>query len=212
MAVALVGAAAPLRVGLFGGAFDPPHRAHRALLQAAQTQLALDVLHVVPTGQAWHKARDLSPAHHRLAMAKLAFGDLPAVRVDDCELRRSGPSYTIDTLHLLQQRYPGALLHLLVGADQAQAFGRWKRAPEILQNAIICIADRARPNEAGALIDSSSEMLAGAGARVRHLVLPAQDASATEIRCRVAAGLGIDHLVVAPVARYIDQHHLYRTC
>ena len=210
MAVTQAGGAAPLRVGLFGGAFDPPHRAHRGLLEAAQAQLALDVLHVVPTGQAWHKARDLSPAHHRLAMVQLAFGDLPAVRVDDCELRRSGPSYTIDTLHLLQERYHGALLHLLIGADQALDFGRWRRVPEILQNAIICIADRAHPYEAGALIDSSSEIFTGA--RVRHLVLPALDVSATEIRSRVAARLGIDHLVAAPVARYIDQHHLYRTC
>jgi len=67
------------RIGVFGGAFDPPHAAHVALVQAAVANLQLDELRIVPTGQAWHKAWDLSPAHHRLAMAKLAFSQLPRV-------------------------------------------------------------------------------------------------------------------------------------
>ena len=73
----------PLRIGLFGGAFDPPHRAHRALAEAAIGQLSLDRLHILPTGQAWHKSRTLTDGVHRLAMCQLTFGDLPAVRVDD---------------------------------------------------------------------------------------------------------------------------------
>ena len=86
------------RIGIFGSAFDPPHNAHVALALAALAQLALDHLLVFPTGQAWHKTRPLSGAAHRLAMARLAFDGMERVSVDDRELRRTGPTYTFDTL------------------------------------------------------------------------------------------------------------------
>ena len=76
---------------MFGGAFDPPHNAHVALAQTALTELSLDRLHIIPTGQAWHKARSLSPAENRLAMARLAFQNMPRVVVDDREIKRAGP-------------------------------------------------------------------------------------------------------------------------
>ena len=136
-------AAAPRRVGLFGGAFDPPHGAHVALARAAVEQLGLDRLHVAPTGMAWHKAQTLSAAAHRLAMCRLAFGGLPKVFVDDRELRRDGPTYTIDTLAELRAQYPGAELFLQIGADQAAAFHTWRRAGEIVDMAVISIAVRA---------------------------------------------------------------------
>ena len=72
---------AALRVGMFGGAFDPPHWAHRSLAETALSQLALDVLHILPTGQAWHKSRTLTPSAHRVAMCELAFAGLCGVRV-----------------------------------------------------------------------------------------------------------------------------------
>ena len=100
--------APPRRIGVFGGAFDPPHRGHTALAQAALDHLDLDLLLVVPTGTAWHKSRPLSDAQHRLAMCALAFGDVSRAQIDDCEIVRSGPSYTVDTLQALHQAYPGA--------------------------------------------------------------------------------------------------------
>jgi nicotinate-nucleotide adenylyltransferase len=202
----VVAAAPALRVGLFGGAFDPPHLAHRTLVQMAMAQLQLDVVHVLPTGHAWHKQREVSPAPQRLAMAQLAFADLPGVQVDGRELLRTGPTYTVDTLHELRREYPGAVLHLLIGADQAAAFQTWHDWQAIVRDAIICIAQRAHATGASARFDASSLP----GARVELLSMPAMDTSATAIRSRVAAHLGIDHLVPAAVARYIDQHHLYR--
>ena len=92
----------PPRIGLFGGAFDPPHYAHMALARAAVRQLGLSRLHVTPTGQAWHKSRPLTPAAQRLAMCRLAFAHEPRCVVDGRETRRDGPSYTIDTLAALQ--------------------------------------------------------------------------------------------------------------
>jgi nicotinate-nucleotide adenylyltransferase len=199
----------PRRIGVFGGAFDPPHNAHLALVRAALAQLRLDSLRVFPTGEAWHKARTLSPAEHRLAMARLAFGDCPGVVVDDRELRRPGPTYTIDTLTELQAEFPDAQLVLLLGGDQAQALMRWHRWADILRIAIISVAVRAG-STAGATDPQARQPVSGpAGGRFEYLTLPAMPHSATDIRTRVAAGLGIDHLVPVPVARYIDQHHLY---
>jgi nicotinate-nucleotide adenylyltransferase len=106
-------------VGVFGGAFDPPHIAHIALAQAALEQLQLDELRVVPTGQAWHKSRTLTPAVHRLEMTRLAFAAMDRVVVDARETLRSGPSFTVDTLAELSSELPAARLFLVIGEDQA---------------------------------------------------------------------------------------------
>jgi len=194
----------PQRVGMFGGAFDPPHRAHRTLARAAVQQLALDRLYVLPTGQAWHKDRDLTPAEDRLAMARLAFSDLPAVQVDDRELRRSGPTYSIDTLRELRAEHPQAQLFLLMGEDQAAGFARWHAWQDIAQLAQLAVAGRGSGEGVQAL-------QALPGVRVQILGLPQLPESATDIRARVTAGQDISALVEPAIARYIDSHHLYPT-
>ncbi len=198
-------AAVPQRVGILGGAFDPPHTAHVALAQAAISQLALDALIVVPTGHAWHKPRHLSAAEHRLAMTALAFAALPQVRIDACETQRSGPSYTVDTLLALRRAAPLAQWFLIIGADQAVALTSWKRWPEIVQSAIICVADR--PHATGVQVPFAAEL--AQPQRFLHLQLPARDVDATSIRRAVAAGHDVTPLVGASVARYIADHHLY---
>ena len=205
--------AAPPRIGLFGGAFDPPHDAHVALARAAIAELQLDRLHIVPTGDAWHKVRPLSPGLHRLAMCRLAFADVPKVLVDERELLRDGPTYTIDTLTELRAQYPGAALFLQIGADQAAAFHTWRRVDDILQIAMLSIAVRAGMTGAGGHFDMKNPLpgLSVDASRVRVLSLPAMPHSATDVRRRVAAGLPIDHLVPAPVAGYIADNHLYQT-
>ncbi len=205
--------AAPRRVGLFGGAFDPPHDAHVALARAAIDEWRLDRLHITPTGDAWHKARRLSPAADRLAMCRLAFADVPKVCVDDRELLRDGPTYTIDTLTELRAQYPGATLFLQIGADQAAAFHTWRKVQDILQIATISIAFRADQSSAGAQFDPENPLpgLQPDPTRVRMLGLPAMPHSATEVRRLVAGGQPIDHLVAPAVAGYIASHHLYQT-
>ncbi len=125
------------RLGVFGGAFDPPHLAHVALVEAAIAQLQLQQVHVLPTGEAWHKPRQLSQAAHRVAMTRLAFAHVPAVLVDEREIRRTGPSYTVDTLHELQAQYPQAQLYLLLGDDQRRSLPAWHQIGEIARIAII---------------------------------------------------------------------------
>lgn len=195
----------PVRIGMFGGAFDPPHVGHVALARAAVEQLALDQLRVFPTGQAWHKARELSSAEDRLAMARLAFAEVPRTFIDDRELHRSGPTYTVDTLRELRREFPQAVLMLVIGADQAESLHSWRESACIAQLATISIAARARPVDAGALFDPS-RLPPG---RREPVELPPMPVSSTEIRRRAGAGEGISHLVPAAVARYIDQHHLY---
>lgn len=193
------------RIGIFGGAFDPPHLAHVALAQAAVQQLGLDELRVFPTGQAWHKARALTDAKHRLAMAQLAFSAVPNAVVDDRELRRVGPTYTVDTLRELHAAEPDATLLLVVGADQAEALHAWHDSAGILRLATVAVAARARPDPDAPPFDAS-RLPGGHWASVE---LPSMPVSATQIRALVAASQGIADLVPAGVASYIDRYHLY---
>lgn len=198
---------APKRLGILGGAFDPPHLAHRALAEAAISQLDLDELRVLPTGQAWHKTRPLTPAEHRLAMAQLAFSGVPGLVLDDREIRRPGPSYTLDTLRELQAEQPDAELFLVMGQDQADVLPTWRDWQEIVRLAIICVADRDGLTGKETKYVPPAEMTA----RFHKLHMPAMDISATGIRSRIAAHQGVPPLVSELVARYIDHHHLYQT-
>ena len=198
------------RIGIFGGSFDPPHNAHVALAEAALAQLNLAALHIIPTGQAWHKARPLTPAKDRLAMTELAFGDIAGVVVDRRELLREGPSFTLDTLHELAREQPAAQLVLIMGADQASALPSWRGWQDILAIATVSVAYRALSTGDTARFDPKTLPGLPAGARFEALELPAMDTSATEIRRRAAHGEDISSLVPLPVARYIDQHLLYR--
>jgi nicotinate-nucleotide adenylyltransferase len=197
------------RIGVFGGAFDPPHNAHVALARAALEQFGLDALYIVPTGQAWHKSRELIAPCHRLAMTRLAFEDIPRVVVDDRELQRAGPTFTIDTLEALQAENPEAQLYLFIGADQFAAFRQWHRWEEILELAIICIADRAQST----LAQAQFEAYSGYSKHFLTLQLPLMPVSATQIRQLMASGVATEEavasLVPEPVARYISQHQLY---
>ena len=195
------------RIGLFGGAFDPPHIAHTALAQAALEQLQLDQLRIVPTGQAWHKSRSLTPAVHRLEMARLAFADMDRVVVDARETLRSGPSYTVDTLLEMRTEFPQAQLFLVLGADQALALGSWHRFREIPEFATICVAARADSTRARSIFDALLTEIPG----LRPLEMPPLEVSATDIRLRLAKCQTVSPLVFEPVARYIAQHHLYQT-
>ncbi len=198
------------KIGVFGGAFDPPHNAHVALAQTALAELELDALYIIPTGQAWHKARTLSAAEHRLAMARLAFQNVPCVVVDDREIKRAGPTFTVDTLKALQAENPGAQLYLMMGADQFAAFRQWHQWQEIMRIAIICIATRARFDRSEGQFEAENQ----SESRIFLLQMPAMAVSATQIRQLIAGGLGENQastdLLPATVASYIAKHQLYK--
>jgi nicotinate-nucleotide adenylyltransferase len=196
------------RLGVFGGAFDPPHLAHLALAKVAIEQLALDQLRLIPTGQAGHKARPLTASKHRVAMTRLAFAELAQALVDTREIEREGVSYTVETLRELRQEYPQASLWLIIGADQAQAFTRWHRWREILELAQLAVAHR--PDGASSELSWQNEHLRD----VVHLKMPPLDVSATAIRQALAQAPASAQVQAPPalassVLSYIDQHRLY---
>ena len=192
----------PLRIGMFGGAFDPPHRAHLALARAAIAQLRLDRLHIVPTGQAWHKSRTLSAAEHRLAMSEAVFGDLPQAILDDREIQRTGPSYTADSLAELAALYPGSQRFLIVGLDQLRSFRQWSRHEEILALATLVVAHRPGQSQAQEPVPH------------HNLEFEADPISSTQLRAELgdtqqrATALAD---LQPTLARYIAHHHLFET-
>jgi nicotinate-nucleotide adenylyltransferase len=192
----------PRRIGLFGGSFDPVHHAHLALARQAQDQLQLDELRWVPVGQAWQKARVLTPAAQREAMLRLAIEGEARFVLERCELQRAGPSYTLDTLRELQAATPGSDWFLLIGQDQYRNLHTWHGVDELLQRVTLAVAQRPdEPAEADARVRAAPTVA---------LALPAMDISATDIRRRVAAGSDISSLVPPAVALYIHQQGLYR--
>ena len=136
-------------------------------------------------------------------MARIAFGELPHAVIDERELRRPGPTYTIDTLRELRAEQPQAELFLIMGEDQAVSLTRWREWQAIPALATICMAARASTS-------ANAPRQLPAEAELKLLRLPEMPESATEVRARVAAGEGIDHLVPPGVARYIAQHSLYQ--
>jgi nicotinate-nucleotide adenylyltransferase len=191
-----------VRLGIFGGSFDPVHNAHVALARLALTELRLDELLWVPAGQPWQKSRHLTSADDREAMLKLAIAGEPRFVLSRIEIERSGPSFTIDTVRALQAERPDAQWFLVIGQDQYAGFHTWHGFAELLGRVTLAIA--ARPDAPGAI---DAQVLA-----VPHeaVALPMMDVSSTDIRGRIAHGQGIDDLVPHAVAGYIARHHLYQ--
>ncbi len=192
------------RIGLFGGTFDPPHHAHLALARLALNELKLDELRWVPSGQPWQKQRVVTAAAQREAMVRLAIAAEPdpRFRLERCELERRGPSYTLDTVRGLQAAEPAATWFLLIGADQYASLHTWRDWRELL--ALVTLAVAQRP---GVLAQPDAAVLEFPH---RAVPLPMMDISSTDIRAKVARGEPVAELVPAEVARYIDQHALYR--
>lgn len=190
------------RIGLFGGSFDPVHNAHLELARTAVAALQLDQVRWVPAGHPWQKTRQVSDAAHRAAMVDLAIAGDPRFVLDRIELATNGPSYTLDTVRALQAAHPGASWFLLIGQDQYAGLHTWHGWEELLDRVVLAVAQRP-----GVRLPINSDVLRHAQ---RSVPLPMLDISSTDIRSRVALGQPIDHLVPPAVARYIDQHALYR--
>jgi nicotinate-nucleotide adenylyltransferase len=208
------GGAAPGRSGLgvFGGSFNPPHTTHRRLAREALRLLPIRELLVVPSGDHPHKRdRDMAPAADRLAMCRLAFGGLPDVRIDERELRRAGPSFTVDTLHELAAEAAGRPLYFLIGSDNLPLLPTWRDAARIAELCTIVTWPRR-----GHAIDEATlaalPLPPAAKARIlaNVLAVPADDVAASDLRARLRAGER-DLAELDPAVRaYIEAHGLYR--
>lgn len=198
-----------MRLGVFGGTFDPVHIGHLIAAEDARAALRLDEVLFVPAGEPWFKSyRRITPARHRLAMVRLAVRDNPRFGVSDMEIRREGPSYTIDTLAELRGERPDAELFVILGVDALREIDRWRQPRRLFQMATV--AGMARP---GASLDVSvlNSAIPGASDRIRLVDSALIDISGTDIRRRVADGASIRYHVPSAVEQYIREHNLYQS-
>jgi nicotinate-nucleotide adenylyltransferase len=192
-----------VRIGVFGGTFDPPHVGHLLVANDAREALELDRLIFVPTGAQPFKV-DTPPAasgQDRLEMVRLAVADDANYVVDDAEINRKGLSFTVDTLEHLSERNPAARLFLLMGEDVLASFEKWRSPARIRELATLVAVSRS------GLEGSVADPAASAVLRVSTRRV---DVSSTEIRERLRAGKSIKGFVPESVERFIDVRGLYR--
>lgn len=200
-------------IGILGGTFDPPHLGHLLIAETARVALDLESVMFLPAGEPWLKSgQRITPAQHRLKMVQLAVADNPDFCVSDCEIRRTGATYTVDTLRQLRCGFPpDAKLYFIVGSDVLDQFHRWKEPEAILDLCRLAVIERPGGPEEGiaALRGNFSDAL-DAGAVV-SVAGPRVDFSASELRRVLAAGQSVRYQIPDAVAKYIAEHDLYTT-
>ncbi len=201
-----------LRIGILGGSFDPIHVGHVSIARQVADRLDLDELILVPAGRPPHKTPgELAPAADRLAMARLAVRGLGRLSVSDVEVRREGPSYTIDTVRELRESLgPAHDCFFVIGADTVAELPSWHRAEELVAEMQFAIVQR--PGHEADFAPVKQTLGPEAAALLRRGVVEIEpcDVSSTRVRELVAAGGNISGLVHADVAAYITANELYR--
>lgn len=194
---------------MFGSAFNPPQVAHLRLVEEAMRRLDLDLVVIVPTGDAFHKEPESDPGPEvRFRMAEAAFAGVEGVTVSRLEIDRPGPSYTYATLEQIAEQNPDSEIYLLMGADAAKGFASWQRPERILELARVAVVPRpgVRDEEVVAAFVSL-----GRSDRLEFLSVPTAGASSSEVRERIASGAPIEDLVPQAVAEIINNEGVYES-
>jgi len=199
------------RIGILGGTFDPPHLGHLLIAETARVALGLESVLFVPAGEPWLKSgQRITPATHRLRMVRLAVADNPDFCVSDCEIQRTGASYTVDTLRELRCAYPAdTQFYFIVGSDVLDQFHRWKEPDCILQLCRLAVIERPGGPDDGVVVLAERFPDAVASGAVVSVAGPRVDFSASELRRILVEGKSVRYQVPDPVAEYIRQHGLY---
>ena len=200
-----------MRIGIYGGTFDPVHMGHLVLAEQCREQCQLDEIWFVPAGQPPHKSETpISPAAQRVELLELALAGHPVFRLERLELNRTGPSFTVDTLQQLHELHPNNELFLLMGADSVHDFPSWREPARILQLATIVAVNRGDHSPCDF---TEIERLWGTATAKNCLSveMPGLDISSSDLRHRVRSGHSIRYLVPRSVEVYIEQHKLYRS-
>lgn len=198
----------PQRIGVFGGAFDPPHIGHLILAETAREQLSLQRVLFMPTGQPPHKDdRSVTPVRHRIAMTELALEGNSAFYLSAIDTKRPAPHYTSTLRPCIEDVYPGAELVLLIGGDSLRDFPQWHEPQLIVKQWHIAVLPR--PDYE---IDWEILEKAAPGVRQTTTILdgPSVALSSTQVRRWVEVGRSLRYLIPTPVIRYIDENALYR--
>jgi len=205
-----------MRIGVYGGSFDPVHLGHLIAAECCREQAALDRVLFVPAAVPPHKQdRRLADAADRVAMLTLAIGGHDAFAVSTCELDRGGVSYTIDTLTELAARHPLDTLVLLLGPDSLKQLPTWREPRAILDGWEVVAVERAGLDDvAAAILDPALAALLGPDRAARmiasRVLMPAIGVRASDLRAAVAAGRSIRFRTPRAVEAYIAAHGLYR--
>lgn len=185
----------PRRIALYGGTFDPVHHGHLILARDAIELLRLDRVIFIPAAISPHKLGTApTPARLRSELLARAIEGEPRFELDECELHREGPSYTIDTVEAMHARHPGAEFFYLIGHDNVRKLHTWHRFEDLRALVQFAVFDREECN----------------AGHTYPVLRRRVDISATEIRERIARGASIRYLVPETVREFIEQHHLYR--
>lgn len=192
-----------MKLLLFGGTFDPPHNGHMRLLQSAIDAVQPDKVMVMPAGVPPHKAASATPASLRLTMCQCFAPLHPDLTVSDWEIGRGGKNYTIDTVRMLESRYPGAEIFLSVGSDMLTTFTQWREWQSLLEKTTLVVQSRYSGDAAS--LAAAARDLEAAGGRVVFAHAPVLQAASSDVR---AGKLGMDAL--PPLVQHIcKQYHLY---
>ncbi|MDO8390036.1 MAG: nicotinate-nucleotide adenylyltransferase [Actinomycetota bacterium] len=196
-----IDAASALRIGLFGGTFDPPHVGHLVTAVNVRHALQLDVVVLMVANVPWQKvgSRPITSAQQRLAMVRAAVADVPGLLAGDHEIGHGGPSYTADTLEALTLEHPGASLFTIMGDDAAARFETWERYHDVAGTSTLVVVDRP-----GAPTTLSPSFV------WERVEVPHLDVSSTDLRDRVRDGRPLDYLVTTPVLELISELGLYQ--
>jgi nicotinate-nucleotide adenylyltransferase len=197
-------------IGVIGGTFDPVHLGHLAIAEDARRELSLAEVIFIPAGQPYFKALAyVSPAKHRVKMLKLALAGKLYFKISLMEIKRPGPTYTIDTISKIKSKLKsGDEIFFIMGWDSLLTLGHWQEPERLIS---LCrIAAAPRHGYPPPDFNDLEKELPGISQRIVELHSPLINISATEIRERVRQGLPVDDLVSAPVAEYIREKGLYR--
>ena len=210
-----------MRLGIFGGTFDPPHVGHLLAASDAIEHLTLDRLVFVPAAvQPLKAGRETASAVDRLAMVRLMVGADARLQSDSVEVDRDGLSYTVDTLREFARRFPSADRYFLVGADVLASFAQWRDPQTVLDLATLAVLTRRADSDSDAISEATQmeqqrmsargSLLDGLAQRSTFVPTRRVDISSTEIRDRVRSGRSIHGFVTDAVGEYITAHGLYR--
>jgi nicotinate-nucleotide adenylyltransferase len=196
-----------VNIGVLGGTFDPIHIGHLVVAEEARIKLGLSEVLFVPAGQPWLKQdRDITPAVHRVEMVRRAIADNPYFKLSTLEVDRPGPSYTMDTLTLLQDQLSReASLFFILGRDTLAELPLWKEPRKVIQLCRLVVPPRLGSRDLRHL----EEAIPGLLERVIQLDMPVIGISSSEIRQRIARGLPVRYLVPAEVEKYITEQGIY---
>ncbi|MEM9666693.1 MAG: nicotinate-nucleotide adenylyltransferase [Bacteroidota bacterium] len=193
------------RIGLYGGAFNPPHVGHLVVAELMREAFALEAVWWIPTHEPPHKDnQSLAAPEHRLAMVEAAIAGHEGFAVSRVELDRSGPSFTYDTVMHLQRTHPDVAFQLILGGDSLRAFMRWHRPLDIVSRVPLLVYRRPGDDL------ERADLPQAVRTRIHLVEAPYLEVSSTDLRARVARQATIRYLVPEAVRHYIQAHHLYR--